>query len=445
VDIDSLSRQRRFGVRAARLSVLIFRGFITDECPLRASALTFSTLMALIPLLMLSLSLARLFGGEQIAHDRIAAALKSWAESFPAADPQAAALPSVNVATELLQAVDYVFAQIGTMNFAAIGAVGLILLLWMTTDVLAQVERSFNRVWGVTKGRPFWRRTADYFTLLVILPVLILAAVSLPIVGVVTDWIGYDLQSGLQRLADPGVLRSLTVLAMTTICLTFLIKFMPNTRVRLLPALAGGLLAALMFIGWFRMCAALQAMAIGYSRIYGSFAIVPLLLAWVYMSWNIILLGAETAFAIQNGSTFPMEMASRAASAESRLTLATALLAECARAGDEQAVSVEQFAAANRIPIRLANEVVDTLSQAGLLGRLAGSGNRYALLRPPETVTVGGICAIVLGAGIAPAALGLTNVNPAVRQLCQDALTGEGGAGRQRTLRDLARPAGPAV
>ena len=70
--------------------------------------------------------------------------------------------------------VDYVFDQIRKVNFAAIGAVGLILLLWMTTDVLAQVERSFNRVWGVTKDRPFWRRTADYFTLLVILPVLIL-------------------------------------------------------------------------------------------------------------------------------------------------------------------------------------------------------------------------------------------------------------------------------
>jgi membrane protein len=443
VDLSALSRVRRLGVRAARLGVLVFKGFIADECPLRASALTFSTLMALIPLLMLSLSLARLFGGEQIAHDRIADALRTWAESFPTAGPQAAAAPAANVANEILQVVDYVFDQIRKVNFAAIGAVGLILLLWMTTDVLAQVERSFNRVWGVTKDRPFWRRTADYFTLLVILPVLILGAVSLPIADIVTDWVGYDVQSGVHRLVDPGVLRSLTVLFMTTASLTFLIKFLPNARVRLLPALIGGLVAALMFIGWLRMCTALQAMAVGYGRIYGSFAIVPLLLAWVYMSWSIILLGAETAFAVQNGHTFPMELASRQASAESRLTLAAALLAECARPEGGQALDVEHFAVARRIPVRLANEVVDTLVQAGLLGRLAGSPTRYALLRPPETVTVGSLCAAILGSGIAPAALGLTNLDPSVRRVCRDALTADAANGRSLTLRDLANPPAP--
>lgn len=445
VDVNSMSGGRRFGVKTLRVLVLTFKGFFTDECPLRASALTFTTLMAIVPILAISLSIARMFGGEKVAREKLVAAVQSWAETFPA-PPGTTSHEDIaaNLAPQLVRVVEFAFDRIGHLNFGAIGAIGLIFFIWIAIDVLSQIEMSFNRVWGVTVNRRLWRRIADYFTLLLVLPLLILAAATLPVLDLLSWLLGHEVLSAVQNILESGPVPYLVRTGMTTLCFAFLIMFMPNMRVRPFAGFVGGLLTALLFQWWLQMCTALQAMAIGYSRIYGSIAIVPLLLGWVYISWGIILLGAEMAFAIQNRDTYPMEQESRQASPESRLLLALAMVAEAARPDAERAFNVAAFARRHTLPVRLAYDVAACLSRAGIFGELAGgTPDRYALLRQPDSLRVGDVMQAVLRDGVPPEALGLANAGAPVMDACRAALDRICAAGSAAQLREIL-PAEPA-
>jgi membrane protein len=439
VDVSAQPRGRRVGIKTLRVLVLTIKGFFTDECPLRASALTFTTLMAIVPVLAISLSIARMFGGEKVAREKLVAAVQSWAQTFPTPPgsvPDEA--PAANLAPQLVRVVEFVFDRIAQLNFGAIGAVGLMFFIWIAIDVLSQIEMSFNRVWGVTVNRRLWRRIADYFTLLLVLPLLILAAATLPLLDLFSWLVGHEVLSAVQKILESGPMPYLLRTGMTTLCFAFLIMFMPNIRVRPSAGFVGGLLTALLFQWWLQMCTALQAMAIGYSRVYGSIAIVPLLLGWVYISWSIILLGAEAAFAIQNRDTYPMEQGSRQASAESRLMLALALVGEAAGPVPDRTLSVDSFARRHTIPVRLAYDVMACLCRAGIFGELAGSASdRYALLSQPESLRVGDVMRAILSDGVPPESLGLAGADKPAMGACRAALeqvcTGAGAA----RLRDV--------
>lgn len=439
LDITSLSGIMRIGVRILRVLVLMFRGFFTDECPLRASALTFTTLMAIVPVLALSLSLARMFGGEKVAHERLVAAVRSWAQTFP---PPPGVTPddamAADLAPQLVRVVEFAFNRISHLNFGAIGAVGLIFFIWIAIDVLSQIEMSFNRVWGVTINRRLWRRIADYFTLLLVLPLLIMAAASLPLLDLLSWLLGHEVLSAVQGFLESGLWPGIVRTGMTTVCFAFLIMFMPNIKVRPSAGFVGGLLTALLFQWWLQMCTALQAMAIGYSRVYGSIAIVPLLLGWVYISWGIILLGAEMAFAIQNRDTYPMEQGSRQASPESRLLLALALVAEAAGSATDRVLGVDAFARRHKVPVRLAHDVIGCLSRAGIFGELAGNASdRYVLLRQPDSLRLGDVTRAVLRDGVPPAALGLIRADEPIPELCRSTVEKLCGASDTAYLRDI--------
>lgn len=439
VDVTSLSGIKRLGVRILRVLVLMFKGFFTDECPLRASAITFTTLMAIVPMLALSLSLARMFGGEKVVRDKMVAAVQSWAETFP---PPPGITPddasAANLAPQLVRVVEFAFDRIALVNFGALGAIGLCFLIWIAIDVLSQIEMSFNRVWGVTVNRRLWRRIADYFTLLLVLPLLIMAAASLPILDLASWVLGHEVFSAVQHFLESGPWPYLIKTAMTTFCFAFLIMFMPNIKVRPSAGFIGGLLTALLFQGWLQMCTALQAMAIGYSRIYGSIAIVPLLLGWVYISWSIILLGAEMAFAIQNRDTYPMEQGSRQASPESRILLALALVSEAARSSTDRVLVVGAFAHRHKIPVRLAYDVIGCLSRAGIFGELAGNApDRYVLLQQTETIRIGDVMHAVLKDGVPPRALGLVRADEPIMEACRSAVEKLCGAADTIHLRDI--------
>jgi membrane protein len=453
IDLRSLSRSRGFGLRTLRTICLMFHGFMRDECPLRASALTFTTLMALVPMLALSLSLARVFGGEEIARTKITTAIQSWTEHMATAsdntalaeavDSEGAPLLDTSLATDLGQRlehlVDYAFDRIELINFAAIGWVGLMFLIWIAIDVLAQIETSFNRVWGVTVGRTLWRRTADYFTLLLILPILVLAASSLPVFEILSGWMQESPVNRILTCFGPDWLHDATTFCLTTLCFTFILRFMPNTRVAPSAGLAGGVIAALLFIGCFKACAAMQTMAIGYGRLYGSFAIIPLLLAWLYLSWNILLFSAEAAFAFQNSLTYPMEQGSRQAGMPAKLLTALTLVTEAARAmhRKDAGIDLHAFARERGTPVRLVNDTAEHLFKANLLGELAGSRRRCVLMRPPNAIPLREVASAVIDAGLPPEALGLKDIDEQLRRVFTAALAGFHGPLEGLMLSDL--------
>jgi membrane protein len=409
MELAALSGFRRRLVVAGRVLHLVWVGFRRDECALRASALTYYTLISLFPLLALGLALARVFGGESIARERVQRSLEQWAAGASAGAPDAAFQGFVQ---NLHLFVDRAFDRLAAIHFGTLGGIGLVLLLWAAVEMLGQVESSFNRIWGVPDRAP-WRRFSDYVTVLLVVPFLVLAATTVPANAWVHRHMGAPAESFGALLAMPPV-RAFATLALLTLLFGFVFRFVPNTRVRLGPVLLGGLFTALVFDVWLRVCAALQIGVVSYGRLYGGFAAVPILLAWTYVSWQIVLLGAELTFAVQNVRTYRLEQDARQASPRARLLLALGAVAAIARAMRGPAGrpwDAAAFAAERRLSLRLLRDVLDDLSAAGIVAGVAGASGCYVLARDPAAMTARDVLAAVLDRGQPPERLGLLHLD----------------------------------
>ena len=467
IELTSLSALRRLGVQAIRVVQLVFKGFREDECPLHASALTFSTLMSIVPILALSLALARGLGDAETARNKIRDAVAEWTQTFSSAESTAPKSPVGEVdkqgpdatdsigegpapdagmargsalADEINGIVEEGFERIENISFRALGGVGLVLLLWMVIRVLGRVEGSFNRVWGVTEGRSLWRKFTDYLSVLFILPVLVIAASSFPVANFATRFLHAGTADFVHAVLESALLKGVTVWLMSTLCFAFIIMFLPNTRVRIRPGLVGGLVTALLFLLWLRTCAALQVGVAKWGKIYGSFAVVPIMLFWVYVSWQIIFFGAEVAFAVQNCSTYRMEQGARMANVQAKILLSLALAESAARGMLEEGgkpLNMAEFARQRRVPVRFLNDVVSELVRAGVLAELSERQGAYVFLKSPEHLRVGEIVSTVMRSGVGPEDLGLTDVTERVREVAARASGGMDASIAQVTVKDL--------
>ena len=424
-DLDGLGRARRNVVGVLRVCNLVWRGYRDDACQLHASALTYYTLMAIMPLLALGLALARVFGGEMIARERIRSEIARFGNQMAlhasGAESQEAGRIT-DFAAQMTRYVDRAFDQIAQIGFGTLGGIGLALLLWMAVSMLAQVEHSFNQVWNAP-DRSLWRKCADYLTLVIIVPFLALAATTLPVASIVSRHLDGWVDPGWFAGGTGLLLRQGTTLLLTVALFVVVLLFVPNTRVKFRPALAGGLVTAVCFLAWLWLCARLQVGVIKYSKLYGGFAIVPILLAWVYTSWQIVLFGAELAFACQHASTYGREQGARQAGLRARWQLALALTAEIARAmqAGEGPLRAGRFADRRRLAVRLLNDVIEDLLRAGLVAEIAGQPGAYVLLHDPSRLTAATVFQALLDRGTAPETLGLGNLDPRIRDYARQA------------------------
>lgn len=419
VDLDRLPPWRRCFVVAARLVLLVVERFHKDDIRLHASALTYYSLMAIVPVLALALALARVFGGAELARQRIRLEIVSWGEQLTTGglNPQPADVTLVqDFVSRLTHLSDQLFDRIAQLSFGTLGGIGLVLLIWTAIGMLSQIEGSFNRVWGVS-GRTLWRRFADYLSVIIVVPFLILAASTIPVADLLAQRLDGLAAAGAALVWLPSALRRLAVLALTTAIFVFILMFLPNAHVRLKAGLAGGFCTALLFTGWLRVCAALQVGVINSSKLYGGLAAVPILLAWSYISWQIVLLGAEIAFAVQHVGTYGRERDASEASMRSRRLLALGVVAEMARAmRDGTAPFVpEHFARGQRISVRLLHEVIESLRVAGLVAEAAQEGGGFLLTRDPARLLVREVVRAIDDQGNGPEALGLVALEPRVR------------------------------
>ncbi|NLB56573.1 MAG: YihY/virulence factor BrkB family protein, partial [Lentisphaerae bacterium] len=295
LELASLSRLKRAGVATVRVFHLVLKGFLENDCQLHASALTYTSLMAIVPILAFATAILRGLGASKITDEFILSSVKDMPEQFQI------------FVTDLLE-------QVGRVNFSVLGGIALLLLLWMVVSVFGQVEKSFNRVWGIRSQRPLIRRFSDYLSVLVIVPILVLTATTFNATLTTNEF----LQKLFEKIGGTDTLYSFLIkmapLITTWIAFVFLYKFMPNTKVNMGSALFSGILGGSIWIVWQRVYMILQVGVTRYNAIYATFASVPIFLIWLYMSWQIVLLGAELGFALQNYATYKMEQISFGAS-----------------------------------------------------------------------------------------------------------------------------------
>lgn len=362
-----ITSTRRFLVRQLQVVIVVLRGFFLDhQCVLRASALTYTTLLALVPMLAFTFAFLKGLGVqnqlEPILIDKLA------------------------VGSE--ETVRVIVQYINNVRVGTLGVIGLGALLFSTLLQFSAVERSLNEIWGVREGRTVLRRLTDYISMMIIAPVMLLLAIAAT--ATVKNQAMVATLLHMQFIGD-AMLLGFTLLPYVAIWLafTFFYMFIPNTQVHLFPALIGGFVGGMLWqlAQWSYIT--FQVGMAKYQAIYGAFAQLPVLMIWLYISWTIVLLGAEVAFACQYAGTYTFERFASATSFHVREWLASALYFSLVQAYTEGQGpwSAEHFAQQHQVPIRLLREILDVLVQERLLIEDATTPEHYVPGRHPDAIT----------------------------------------------------------
>ena len=409
-------RGREWVRRVLQFAVVVGEGIAKDLILLRASALTYYSILGLIPLLAIIVSLLGALGvGENLARllvDQIAVATPEAGEQI----------------LELVEGVD----------FGALGSLGAAVLFATTVLGISSIERSFNTVWGVERERPWERRVPDYLAVIVVMPLLLGVAVSL----------GTTLRSdavvrrmlelpGFQTLFDLGLRQA--PLLFLWLGFGFLYWFLPNTRVRPLSALLGGVVAAVLFTlaqwGYVRFSVGLARS----NAVFGGFAALPLLLVWIYTSWVIVLLGAEVAYAHENVAAIGRARRGEDPSPAAREAIGLAIATRVARAfrATGEALDTQELGEALGVSERAVRSIVADLERARIVAP-HGDVRRDAIQlgRSADRITVRDVLDALRGPrdAIAPQ----VRIEEPVRRLLAEMDQEAGKAVNERTLAELA-------
>ena len=320
-----------------RIFLITFKEFTANELNIRASALTYTILLSLVPMLAMSTAVLKGMGGS----DQLRTAVYSYIDSIDQTTPLTTAgfsalpqklmakqtvpdndtgeLPENSVTTQFRSVAGQIFNYVDRTNFAALGTVGVFGVFLSAILVLSNIEMSLNTIWHVSAGRSLIRKVTDYLTLLVLLPI------SINLGFFANTILKNDRMLSKIMSYLPGALVQTALLLFVPlffIILTFFVIyiFFPNTRVKSRPALIGAAVAGTLWFFTQNLYIGLQIGVSKYNAIYGSFATLPLFLVWMFLGWVFILLGAQIAFACQKQADYqlkklnnsPMEMLSAA-------------------------------------------------------------------------------------------------------------------------------------
>lgn len=357
-----LPKSKFYLIRQLQTLILTVKGFNEDNCILRASALTFYTLMSIVPVCALAFGIAKGFGYEQVLeHDLV--------EKFSGHEEVLAKI--LEFARNLLKHA----------HGGWIAGVGVGILLWTVLKLLSNIEYAFNEIWGIQKNRTFGRKLGDYMIIMLVAPFFIIMAGSVTVL--VTSFLAEFIESPYSAFMGPIVYLTLKLLPylMIWFVFTFLYMFMPNTSVSLKAGLVSGITAGTLFqlLQWGYV--ALQIGVTKNNAIYGSFAALPLFLVWLEFSWMIVLFGAEIAYAFQNVDTYDFEPDSKTASIAQQRLVALYIITEICKRFEkgEPPLSMDDISYQMEVPSRLARKVLFELENCGVLSRVEfGEGDKVA-------------------------------------------------------------------
>lgn len=409
-------------IRVLRFVWAVGRDIFDGQLNLRAMSLVYTTLLSIVPLLAFSFSVLKAFG----VHNKIEPVLLGFLEPFGER--------GVEIAGNIIGFVDNV--QVGVL-----GSIGLIILVYTVVALVQKIENGFNYTWRVPQARSFTRRFSGYLSILTVGPLLIFGAIGL--LGAlksqtVVTWLLEREPFGTLMVWFANLLPFLLVAA----AFTFFYMLVPNTRVRLWPALVGAIVASLL---WRTVGAAFAAFVVGsakYTAIYAGFALPLLLMFWLYLSWLILLIGAQIAFYLQNPQFVEARRGTVTLDHAFKEHLAFAVMYLVARDYREDGPvwtfdSLSRRLHVNADPLRA---VLDRLEDAGLLVTAGDDGDRFLPGRDAESITLFEILDTTRhGSGLAGhgGADGAT-ITPvdAVQESVHEAIRSSLG---DRTLRDLVR------
>jgi membrane protein len=399
--------------RFAHFCVLVGRSFVRNRCPVRAAALSYTSLLALIPLLAVAISvtssLLKNQGEEQIygAIDKLVSnfippATNADPETNPAAETgdnsisQAGADTRVDTAQK--EAAQRIHEFIQNTRSGALGVIGMLLLVYVAIQMLASIESTFNDIWGVTHGRNWLRRIVLYWTTITLGPLLIVGALGLA--G------GSQLQTAKIMVGKMPFFGELIFqfapLLFLWLAFTLIYLLVPNTKVRFGAALVGGVVGGSLWhlnnlFGFLYV-----SRVVTNSKIYGGLGLVPVFMVGLYFSWVILLFGAQVAYAFQNRKLYLQEKLVENVNHRGREFIALRLMTLIGQRfqNGNPPVTIQEISAELGIPTKLAQQVLQPLLAARLVTEIAGSEAAYAPARPLDAINAHHVLrAVRAGAG----------------------------------------------
>jgi len=383
-----LPKRKSLLLRQLRIFVLSKRGFDEDKCALQASALTYYTLMSIVPIVAMAFGIAKGFGFENVLEKILYEKMAGQEEVVG-------------------RIVTFARTFLENTKGGLIAGIGVALLFWTVIKVLGNIEKAFNEIWGIKKPRSFGRKFSDYLSVMLICPILLIMSSSMTVL--ITSQVGVI----MEKIAILGILAPLVNFALKFLpflflwlLFTFIYIFMPNTKVQFKSAFLGGIIAGTLYQIIQFLYFSAQIMVTKYGAIYGSFAALPLFLAWLQISWLVVLFGAEVAFAEQNVETYEFEQDCLKASHYFKRLMALRITHLCVAnfVKAKTPYTASQISHQLEIPIRLVRELLFQLTQAGVLVEVAFNNNpgevSYQPARDIESLTVQNVISILNHQGI---------------------------------------------
>lgn len=357
-----LSKTRRFMYRFLKIIVLATRGFINERLSVKASALTYSILFAIVPVIALFIAIGRGFGVENM--------IESWLEKTFLA--QADMIPTI---------MQFVTRYLETTQGGLFIGIGIVILIISVLNFFIQVELAFNEIWQVEKSRSVLKQFSIYFSSLFIIPVLIIlsSGISIYFNAVVSKSFIVELLSPILRF---GV--KFAPYLFNWIIFTFIYYAVPNTKVKFINALIAGIVAGSAFQIFQVLYINGQVYLSRYNVVYGSFAAIPLLLLWLQISCLIVLLGAEISYASQNIQYFEFENDAKNISPRYKSTLMLFITYIIVKQFENKKppLSAYQIVTEYKLPSRLVNQILSKLVEVSVIIEVFNEENKDKTYQP---------------------------------------------------------------
>ena len=369
---DELPAYKSLWIRTVRIVSLSVAGFEKHNCMHRASALTFYSLLSIVPVLAMAFGLAKGFGFEKALEGQL--------------------LNRFQGQEEIIQrATEFAHSLLANTKGGLMAGIGVLLLFWTIIRMLGNIEIAFNHIWGIERQRGIGRRISDYLSAMLVCPILFIVS------STATVMIASQVRLVVEKISllgpiGPAIFFVLQWLpfAVMWILFTFVYLFMPNGKIQFKSGLFAGIVGGTLYQIFQAVYVSFQIGVAKYNAIYGSFAALPLFLIWLQVSWMIVLFGAEISCAHQTEKTYEFEPDCTALS-HSALRLVTLrivhlLVNEFAQG--LRPLSAAHISAKLGIPIRLVWRLLNGLVMAGLLSEICEDGAQAPAYQPAQDVNL---------------------------------------------------------
>ena len=366
VQREDISPLRYLLYEVIKKVLLAVEYFTTKRMMDSAAALTYSTLLAIVPIMAVVFAIARGFGYNKY--------IETWFREALSSQPQ--------VAEAIIGFVNSYLVHIKSGIFLGIG---LLFMLWTVIMLISNIEKAFNDIWQVSTPRSIFRTITDYMAMFLLAPIIIVVTSGISIMmATFANGIGETL------IVGPTLrffLRLLPYIIMSGVFIALYV-FMPNTKVKIRSAIIPGILAGVAMQGLQLVYIHSQIWVTGYNAIYGSFAALPLFMLWVQISWTICLFGAELAYTNQNLEKFAFRASTDDLSHRYRLLLSAYLMTLICRRFEEgkKPYTALELKLETNIPIRITHDLLENLTRVHLLSEMTNDEKgTEAVYQPAES------------------------------------------------------------